>query len=128
MSVRIWKYSVPGHCEGPVKQVLGTEMQYGKPVVWVMLDDDIKETRAIDFYSCGTGWDLDGNDAEVMRNSAYCGTLKDEEGYIWHVFCVSVPTEAELKERIEKKKELAATARTTIEASDEEDESEEAQG
>lgn len=103
--VKIWKYSVPGHCEGKIRQVLNVELQYGKPVVWVVLDDDIEETRAIDFYTVGTGWELEGGDAEVMRNSAYLGTVKDEEGFIWHCFAVSVLPEEERKKQEEELKE-----------------------
>lgn len=100
--VKIWKYNVPGHCEGRIRQVLNVKMQYGKPVVWVILDDDIPEVRALDFYTVGTGWELTDGDAQVMRNSAYVGTVKDEEGYIWHVFCVQVnPTESNVRKETE---------------------------
>lgn len=104
--VKIYKYPVPGHCEGNIRQVLNVELQYGKPVVWVMLDDSIKEKRALDFYSVGTGWELTGGDEEIIKQSAYIGTVKDDEGFIWHCFCVVV--EPEKKEKIEEK-ETAAT-------------------
>ena len=100
--VKIWKYNVPGHCEGHIKQVLNVKMQYGKPVVWVILDDDVPEVRALDFYTVGTGWELTDGDAQVMRNSAYIGTVKDEEGYIWPVFCVQVnPVESNVGKETE---------------------------
>lgn len=95
--IKIWKYPVPGHCEGKIRQVLNVKMQYGKPVVWVMLDDSIEQIRALDFYTVGTGWELTGGDEQVIKNSAYIGTVKDEEGYIWHTFCV--PVEPENKEK-----------------------------
>lgn len=91
--VKIYKYNVPGHCEGHIRQVLQVKMQYGKPVVWVMLDDSIEETRALDFYTVGTGWELTGGDEEIIKQSAYIGTVKDEEGYIWHCFAVAVEPE-----------------------------------
>ncbi len=118
MAVRIWKYNVPGHCEGPIRQVLGTKIQYGKPVVWVLLDDDIKEIRALDFYTVGTGWELEDDDARAVRNSAYIGTVKDEEGYVWHIFCVAVnPVE---KDKNKGGKD-AVSASAIDEASDEAD-------
>ena len=97
--VKIYKYQVPGHCEGHIRQVLNVKMQYGKPVVYVMLDDAIEQVRALDFYSIGTGWELTGGDEQVIHNSAYVGTVKDDEGYMWHVFCVPVePVENQRKE------------------------------
>lgn len=95
--VKIWKYKVPGYCEGHIRQVLGAKMQYGEPVVWVMLDDEIKDVRALEFYKVGTGWELDGDDALALRNSAYIGTVKDEEGYIWHIFCVATAPVGKVK-------------------------------
>ena len=95
--VKIWKYKVPGHCEGPIKQVLQAHLQYGEPVVWVVLDDQIKEVRGLDFFKIGTGWELTDGDEQVMDNAGYCGTVKDEEGYIWHVFCVAAPVVGENK-------------------------------
>lgn len=89
--VKIWKYQVPGHCEGKIRQVLNVKLQYGKPVVWVMLDDSLDQVRALDFYTVGTGWELTDGDEQIIKMSAYVGTIKDEEGYIWHVFCC--PTE-----------------------------------
>lgn len=106
--VKIWKYEVPGHCEGHIRQVLNVKMQYGKPVVYVMLDDAVKEVRALDFYRVGTGWELTGGDEQVIKNSAYIGTVKDEEGYMWHIFCVPV-------EPVENKKEEDAAAGQPIE-------------
>lgn len=95
--VKIWKYNVPGHCEGSIKQVLNVNIQYGKPVVWVMFDDTIKETRALDFYSVGTGWELTGGDEQIIKQSAYVGSVKDDEGYIWHCFAVAVEPEGKSK-------------------------------
>ena len=109
--VKIWKYSVPGHCEGNIKQVLNVNVQYGKPVVWVMFDDEIKETRALDFYTVGTGWELTGGDEQIIKQSAYVGTVKDEEGYIWHCFAVAVEPE----EKNEKTEENAAADKTITE-------------
>lgn len=91
--VKIWKYQIPGHCEGKIRQVLNVKMQYGKPVVWVMLDDSIEETRALDFYTVGTGWELTDGDEKVIKSSVYVGTVKDEEGYVWHCFCVATEPE-----------------------------------
>ena len=111
--VKILKFDVPGHCEGHIRQVLNVKLQYGKPVVWVVFDDEIKDVRALDFYSIDTGWELDGDDAKVVQNSAYLGTLKDEEGYIKHYFCLPVaPTEEE--------KDDALAGSTDVEASTEE--------
>lgn len=98
--VTIWKYNVPGHCEGRIKQVLNVKMQYGKPVVYVMLDDSVDTIRALDFYTVGTGWELTDGDERIIQQSAYIGTVKDEEGYMWHVFCVPVePVGDKLKEK-----------------------------
>ena len=105
--VKIWKYNIPGHCEGKIKQVLNVKTQYGKPVVWVMLDDAIEQYRALDFYTIGTGWELTGGDEQIIRQSAYIGTVKDEEGFIWHCFCVPV-------DPVEKKEEDSAAADDAI--------------
>lgn len=88
--ITIKKYSVPGHCEDKIRQILGVKMQYDKPFVWVMLDDELEDVRAVDFFAVQDDWKLDGGDAEVMKNSAYIGTVKDSEGVISHCFCVSV--------------------------------------
>lgn len=114
--VKIWKYSVPGHCEGNIKQVLNVNVQYGKPVVWVMFDDEIKETRALDFYTVGTGWELTGGDEQVIKQSAYVGTVKDEEGYIWHCFAVAVEPEEKNKKTEEND---AVSADPSVEPSNE---------
>lgn len=106
--IKIWKYPVPGHCEGKIRQVLNVKMQYGKPVVWVMLDDTIETLRALDFYTVGTGWELTDGDEQVIKNSAYIGTVKDEEGYIWHTFCVPVEPEG-----VKNNGEEAAAAEVT---------------
>lgn len=117
--VKILKFDVPGHCEGHIRQVLNVKLQYGKPVVWVVFDDEIKDVRALDFYSIDTGWELDGDDAKVVQNSAYLGTLKDEEGYIKHYFCLPVaPTEEDKEKKEEKDDALAGS--TDVEASTEE--------
>jgi len=113
--VTIYKYNVPGHCEGKIRQVLQVKLQYGKPVVWVMLDDSIKETRALDFFTVGTGWELTGGDEQVIKQSSYIGTVKDEEGFIWHCFCVPVEPENKGKET-----EDAAAESTDVEADMEE--------
>ena len=113
--VKIWKYQIPGHCEGKIRQVLQVKMQYGKPVVWVMLDDSIEETRALDFYTIGTGWELTGGDEQVIKNSAYLGTVKDEEGYIWHCFAVAVAPEEKKANDNEGKETEAAAADQPIE-------------
>ena len=119
--IKIYKYSVPGHCEGPIRQVLQVKMQYGKPVVWVMLDDSIKDVRALDFYTVGTGWELTGGDEEVVKQSAYVGTVKDEEGYIWHCFAVAVEPEKKNEGSTEDKEDSDAVAASPIGESDAED-------
>lgn len=111
--VKIWKYSVPGHCEGSIKQVLNVNIQYGKPVVWVMFDDSITETRALDFYSVGTGWELTGGDEQIIKQSAYVGSVKDDEGYIWHCFAVAV--EPEKKNKTNEAENDAAADQTIAE-------------
>lgn len=114
--VKIWKYQIPGHCEGKIRQVLQVKMQYGKPVVWVMFDDSIEETRALDFYTIGTGWELTGGDEQVIKNSAYLGTVKDEEGYIWHCFAVAVaPEEKNADDNKRKETEAAAADQPIVE-------------
>ena len=117
--ITIYKYSIPGHCEGRIRQVLQINQQYGKPVVWVMLDDTLPY-RSIDFYKIGTRWELRGEDEETMRNSSYIGTVKDEEGYIWHCFCVATEPENIPIEDKMKDMKSAAAASPDVEASAEE--------
>jgi hypothetical protein len=93
--IKIWKYQVPGACEGHLRQILKADMQYGKPVVWVMHDDTVEETHNLTFYTVGTGWELTDKDEEIVRNSLYIDTVKDEEGYIWHIFAVESKKEEE---------------------------------
>ena len=116
VAIKIWKYSIPGHCEGRIRQVLQINVQYGKPVVWVMLDDDLPY-RSLDFYKVRTGLELTGGDAEAIKNSAYIGTVKDEEGRIDHCFCIATQPENPPVEENNNDKEGAAAVDTNVEAS-----------
>lgn len=114
--IKIWKYNIPGHCEGRIRQVLQVNTQYGKPVVWVMLDDDLPY-RSLDFYTLRTGIELNGGDAETIKNSAYIGTIKDAEGRIDHCFCIATQPENPPVEE-NSNMEGAAAVETNVETSD----------
>ncbi len=112
--IRILKYDVPGTCKGKIRQVLNVKLQYGKPKVWVMMDDTLEEERTLEFFTVGTGWALKGQDEEIMKQALYVGTVKDEEGYIWHVFCLPVKDDENKEEVFE---EVAAEPVSEDEAS-----------
>ena len=113
--IRIEKFNIPGHCEGRIKQVLQVKMQYRKPVVWVMMDDKLPY-RSIDFYQIGD-WVLSGEDENTMDNSAYIGSLKDEEGVIMHCFCIATEPENAPEEDRKDALEDAAAVSTDVETS-----------
>lgn len=114
--IKIWKYNIPGHCEGRIRQVLQVKLQYGESKVWVMLDDDLPY-RSLDFYKIGTGWEINGSELETIRNSAYIGTIKDEEGYIWHCFCIATQPENPPVEENNNDREGAAAVDANVETS-----------
>ena len=104
--IKIWKYNVPGHCEGRIRQVLNVDTQYGQPVVWVELDDDL-EYRSLDFYKIRTGWEMNEADSETMKNSAYIGTIKDDEKKVWHCFCVATQPQNAPEEEVKEETSAA---------------------
>ena len=91
--IKIWKYPIPGRCTEKVKQILTVDIQYGKPVVWVVIDDNLEKETSLAFYTVGTGWEMTGEDEDIFNKSIYMGTVKDEEGYIWHCYCTILPAE-----------------------------------
>lgn len=84
MAVKIYKYAVPGRMTGPVRRWLQPLMQDGKPQIWAELDDNLAESSWA-LIPVGTGWELEGEDAEFIRQGQYCGTVNDGI-YIWHVY------------------------------------------
>ncbi len=105
--IKIWKYEVPGHCEGHIRQVLNVKTQYGRPVVWVSLDDELPY-RSVDFYKVRTGWEIKDSDAEMMKNSAYIGSVKDDEGKVWHCYCIATQPNNPPKEENKEGENAAA--------------------
>ena len=81
-----------------------------------MLDDDLPY-RSLDFYKVRTGLELTGGDAEAIKNSAYIGTVKDEEGRIDHCFCIATQPENPPVEENNNDREGAAAVDTNVEAS-----------
>lgn len=111
------KYNVPGHCEGRIRQVLNVNVEYEKPVVWILFDETLPY-RSLDFYSIGTDWQLGEDDNATLRQSAYIGTVKDSEKIAYHCFCIA--TEPEHPPVEENKEKSAATVDASVETSDEE--------
>lgn len=78
--------------------------------------DDKLPYRSIDFYQIGD-WVLSGEDENTMDNSAYIGSLKDEEGVIMHCFCIATEPENAPEEDREDTEEDAAAVSTDVETS-----------
>ena len=86
----IWKYQLEIIGKQEIKmlrnsEVLGVQMQYGEPVIWVLVDLDYEGTldvRTILIY--GTGYSI--SESELIHSN-YVGTFqKFDGGFIGHVF------------------------------------------
>ena len=89
----IYKYSLLNpytKIEGCIEKFLDIQMQNGVPVIWAIVDTELRDKKFY-IYCYGTGWEL--NDGEELED--YLGTVQDNEGYVWHYF---------LEEVYEKKK------------------------
>ena len=108
--IQIRRFDVPGVCEGKIRQILTTKMMYGEPKVWVMMDDSLERDNKVEFFRVGDGWQLEGNDAEVMKNAFYVGSVRDEERINWHIFGIAVTDE----KKEETKEEAVADSDSNV--------------
>ena len=80
----IHKYELPYDgqvlvIDDPVEQILDVQNQNGVPVVWVIVNTELKKEPTA-LIAIGTGWELPSDIKE------YVGTVQDEYGYVWHYF------------------------------------------
>lgn len=62
--------------------VLTVQMQFGKPVMWVLLDPDEPECRLRTFVAYGTGHEI----TEAVGHEGYIGTFQTPGGLVFHLF------------------------------------------
>ncbi len=89
------KCDVPGNFTGKVRQILSTKLQYGLPKVWVVVDDTLDKENHLEFFRVESSWKLEGDDARILQDALYVGSEKDEEGVVWHVYCLVSKMETE---------------------------------
>lgn len=81
----IYKYSLLNpytKVEGCIEKFLDIQMQNGVPVIWAIVNTELKGRRFY-IYGYGTGWELN---EMVEARGDYLGTVQDNEGYVWHYF------------------------------------------
>lgn len=82
---KIYKYELPvdGNIitiEEHVIKVLSVQAQGGTPMVWAIVDPEVKAIEPMKIIAVGTGRELPTNLGE------YLGTAQDVWGYVWHYF------------------------------------------
>lgn len=80
---QIYKYNLKEPIIGHIEKFLHLDYQYGEPVVWAIVNDDVPK-RSFAAICSGTGWPI----ADFQNIDSYIGTLQDDDGYVWHYFIV----------------------------------------
>jgi len=85
---KIFKYEIPIEDEFELElpkgaQVLTFQIQYGKPVIWAIIDPEEDIFEKINFRLFGTGHIIEKNIIPL----SYIGTVQMADGQlVWHLF------------------------------------------
>ena len=84
--MKIYSYTLPQYLGGTIyytdrfKRFLTVQNQEGYSNCWAMIDEN-EDNKTVMFMCCPTGeqWD-------EVSEMEYLGTVKDNNGYVWHYF------------------------------------------